>query len=420
MTRHRRVLGAVVAAASLTLSACNLDPRTATLPGGVATGDDGYSVTAVFAGADNLVPNSEVQYQNVRIGTVRSIDLDHSTWHALVHISLLKSVSLPSNVEVSIGQKSLLGAEFVQISTPNDARGKLASNSMIPIGQTQQYPQTEDVLAAVSLLLNNGGLAQLHTITTEVNKALDGRVGTARDLLHRLSGFVGGLNQQKQELLDATASLNRLAGELATHRDIVARALTHITPAVALLNHDKTKLTTALGALDRLGKVATTILNRDKAPLATDLALVKPLLAKLAEAGTAIPKSLPLLVSFPFPITTLFKAVKGDYMNLFELLDLSVSSIRRDFLAQLPLVGQPTRDTVIQARNPLTAPLGTKQSTKNGGPAPTPTPPVSIPHPSISVPVPLPTGSLLPGGSKKSPGPGKSSCSVVQVIVGGC
>ena len=92
MIRPRRVLAAVLAAASLTLSACNLDPRTATLPGGVATGDDGYSVTAVFAGADNLVPNSEVQYQNVRIGTVRSIDLDHTTWHALVRISLLKSV----------------------------------------------------------------------------------------------------------------------------------------------------------------------------------------------------------------------------------------------------------------------------------------------------------------------------------------
>lgn len=417
--RRRPALAAILTAVSLTLSACNLDPRTATLPGGVATGDDGYTVTAVFAGADNLVPNSEVQYQNVRIGTVRSIDLDHTTWHALVRISLLKSVHLPADVEVSIGQKSLLGAEFVQISTPTDAHGTLTANTVIPLRQTQQYPQTEDVLAAVSLLLNNGGLAQLHTITTEVNKALDGRIGTARDVLHRLTTFVGGLDQQKQELLDATASLNRLAAELADHRDTVARALTHITPAVAALNHDKTKLTTALAALDRLGRVATTALNRDRGPIASDLALVRPLLTKLAEAGMAIPKSLPLLVSFPFPITTLDKAVKGDYMNLFELLDLSVSSIQRDFLAQLPVVGQPTRDTVIQARNPLTAPLGPNQSTnKNGGPAPTPVLPV--PHPSISVPVPVPSG-VLPGHHPKSPTPAStSSCPILVAVVGGC
>ena len=95
----------------------------------------------------------------------------------------------------------------------------------------------------------------------------------------------------------------------------------------------------------------------------------------------------------------------------------------RDFLAQLPVVGRPTRDTVIQARNPLTAPLGPKQSTnKNGGPAPTPTLPV--PHPGTSLPVPLPSGSLLPGRRSKSPAPGRSagrsSCSVVDVVLGGC
>lgn len=424
MIGRRRVLAAALATVSLTLAACNLDPRTATLPGGVATGNDGYTVTAVFAGADNLVPNAEVQYQNVRIGTVRSIQLDHAHWHALVRISLLKSVPLPADVHVSIGQKSLLGAEYVQMDAPvgNQAVGRLADNATIPLGRTQQYPQTEDVLSAVSLLLNNGGLAQLKTITTEVNHALDGRVTTARDLLHRLSDLTGGLNQQKQQLLDATASLNRLAAQLAHHRDIVARALTHITPAVALLNHDKTELTTALAALDQLGKVATVILDRNRGPLASDLALLKPVLAKLAEAGPAIPKSLPILVSFPFPITTLFRAVKGDYMNLFELLDLSISSIRRDFLSTLPIVGQPNRDTVIQARNPLTAPLGPKQSTKNGGPAPTPTVPTgsvpSVPVPSVSVP-----GGTLPGRASRPsgrPSSSTSSCSVLDSVLGGC
>jgi phospholipid/cholesterol/gamma-HCH transport system substrate-binding protein len=416
---RRATAFAAVALVATSLSACNLDPRTATLPGGVATGDDGYTVTAVFSGADNLVPNSEVQYQNVRIGTVRSIELDHQTWHALVKISLLKSVELPADVHASIGQKSLLGAEFVQITTPTSSQGAghLEGNDVIPLRRTQKYPETEDVLAAVSLLFNNGGLAELKTITTEVNRALDRRVGTARDLLHRLSTFVGGLNDQKQELLDATASLDRLAGQLARHGDIVARALTHITPAVSILNHDKTKLTTALAALDRLGVVATRILDQNRGPLATNLALLKPVLAKLAEAGSAIPKSLPLLVSFPFPITTLFKAVKGDYMNLFEMLDLSISSIRRDFLAQLPVVGRPTRDTVIQARNPITAPLGPGVSTRNGGPAPTPK--VSPTLPSAPT-VPLPSTSLLPGGTSHTPAPKSSSCALLDPVLGGC
>ena len=110
--------------------------------------------------------------------------------------------------------------------------------------------------------------------------------------------------------------------------------------------------------MNRLGIVATKVINADRGGLATNLALLRPTLTKLAEAGKAIPASLPLLVSFPFPITTLFKAVKGDYMNLFETLDISVSSIRRDFLGQLQKVGSSSGDTVLQAHNPFTAPLG--------------------------------------------------------------
>ena len=39
------------------------------------------------------------------------------------------------------------------------------------------------MLGALSLLLNGGGVAQLKTITTELNKALEGREGSARSVL---------------------------------------------------------------------------------------------------------------------------------------------------------------------------------------------------------------------------------------------
>ena len=224
------------------------------------------------------------------------------------------------------------------------------------------------MLAAVSLLLNNGGLSQLRTITTELNKALNGREQVARDVLSQLATFATRLNNQKAKLIDATEALNRLSGQLAADRDTVARALTHITPAVTTLNHDRTRLTGALVALKRLGVVASRALDDNRAALATNLALLKPTLTKLAETGKAIPDSLPLLVSFPFPITTLFKAIKGDYMNLFETLDISLGSIQRDYLGSVvPTKGSGggsglpiplPLSTIQQAKNPLTAPLG--------------------------------------------------------------
>ena len=96
MTARRRCVAVAVATlACLALTSCNLDPRTATLPGGTGTGDDGFTVTALFTSADNLVPNSEVQYNDVRVGTVRQIDLDRKTWQARVKFSVGKNVPDP-------------------------------------------------------------------------------------------------------------------------------------------------------------------------------------------------------------------------------------------------------------------------------------------------------------------------------------
>ena len=356
MSGRRRALVLAVLTVFAT-AGCNLDPRTATLPGGTATGADGYTVTAIFSSANNLVPNSEVQYKDVRIGTIRSIKLDRHTWRAVVTMSVKKSVPLPANVRASVGQKSLLGAEFVQLDRPAVPVGRLAHHDVIPLARTSRYPETEEVLSAVSLLLNDGGLAQLKTITSEVNQALAGHEDTARDVLAQLSTFVSKLDGQKQQLIDSVAALNRLAAQLADDRDTVTRALTHITPAVATLNREKTSLTRALAAMNRLSVVTTQVLQRNRAGLTANLAQLRPVLTGLVAAGKALPDSLPLFVSFPFPITTLDNAVKGDYMNLFVTVDLSLQSLQDDFLKQIPILGSLPLSTIGQAKNPLTAPL---------------------------------------------------------------
>lgn len=400
-TRSRQSVLAAVCAVTVLASACDLNPRTATLPGGVATGSDGYTVTARFTDVDNLVDNAEVLYRDVRIGTVRSIDADPATWQAKVRLSLEKKLRLPSNVTATIGQKSLLGAEYVQIDDPAaPAATSLADGDAIPIARTAQYPATEDVLAATSMLLNYGGLSQINTITTQLNAALRGRTGVARDLITQLSTFVGRLNDQRGNLVDAIDRLNDLGAQLADNRDTVAKALTQITPAVATLNSDRSDLTTALAALDKLSTVATGVIARNKQGLATDLALLRPAVTKLAEAGSAVPRSLPLLATFPFPVSTIDRAVRGDYMNVYVTLDLTTPTVSRDFgldakdssLAENSATLQEILNTVLGSGNPLTIPLRNLPAAK-------------------SSPAPTKPGAAGPGGTTATPPAGSSSTS---------
>src|SRR6266545_4732572 len=139
-------LAPVCVAASLVTSGCAIQPNDNTLPGQTAVGADGYTVTVHFDQIENLVPNSTVQKDNVVIGTVTSIDTED--WEAVVRLRLLRDTQLPKGAVFSIGQKTLLGAQYVDVTAPEPSPGHggaavLRNGDVVPVEQTGTYPATE-------------------------------------------------------------------------------------------------------------------------------------------------------------------------------------------------------------------------------------------------------------------------------------
>ena len=172
------------------------------------------------------MPNSPVRVGDLNVGSVRSVTLDG--YQPVVSVRLERKVNLPENAVAKIGQTSLLGAKHVELAAPttDEPIGRLgADGDTIGIERASAYPSTEEVLAATSALLNGGGLAQIRTITTEVNKILVGREGTVRSLLRETETFARGLDAQKQSIVDAITSMDRLAARFRAGNKTVADAL---------------------------------------------------------------------------------------------------------------------------------------------------------------------------------------------------
>ncbi len=72
----------------------------------------------------------------------------------------------------------------------------------------------EEVFGSLSLLLNGGGVAQIKTIATELNKALKGNEPEIRSLLTNLDHLVGALDARKGDITTALDGLNRLSATL--------------------------------------------------------------------------------------------------------------------------------------------------------------------------------------------------------------
>ncbi|MFE0451902.1 MCE family protein [Streptomyces sp. NPDC058914] len=315
------------AAGALLLSGCQINGwYDVPLPGGAAADGDAYRVTVEFRDVLDLVPQSAVKVDGVTVGAVEKVELDG--WHARVRLRIADSVKLPGNAVAELRQTSVLGEKYVALVAPLDTApvGRLGDGDRIPLARSGRNPEIEEVLSALSALLNGGGVAQLKTITVELNKALAGRENRVKGLLKELNTFLGGLNGQRKEIVRALQGIDRLAKRLNKEKKTIAVAVDTLPPALKVLADQRRDLTRMLTALSDLGKTGTKVVNASHDDTVANLKALRPILEQLNKAGADLPNSLELLTTYPFPRNAV-DAVKGDYVNLAVTADLDLSSI---------------------------------------------------------------------------------------------
>jgi phospholipid/cholesterol/gamma-HCH transport system substrate-binding protein len=228
------------------------------------------------------------------------------------------SVRLPGNAIAEIEQSSLLGEQFVALSVPPGIAptGRLTNDALIPVVRTTSNATVEQVLGALSLLLNGGGIDQLHTITTELNKALSGNEPEIRSVIGELHTFLANLDSNKGAIETALDGLKNLSVTLAARDKQIGHVLDRLTPGLKVLADQRSQLVAMLTSLHKLTAVAVATINASEASLVTDLNELAPILASLADAGANLPNALQVLLTYPFTNQVL-NDVKGDYLNAF-------------------------------------------------------------------------------------------------------
>ncbi|MFC9327634.1 MCE family protein [Kitasatospora sp. NPDC057015] len=334
----KRATAAAALAALLALAGCSpslTGAQDLPLPGGADLGAHPYEIRAHFANALSLVPQSAVKVDDVAVGRVTGITLAPDDWSAVVTMRINGDVRLPAGAYAQLQQSSLLGEKYVQLTRPPDRAGtdqgpaagpggedRLVDGSVIPVERTNRSAEAEEVFGALSMLLNGGGINQLRTITVELNRALAGNETQARSLLTQVDTLVTRLDAHKQDITDALDGIDRLSATLAARSGQIGAVLTELSPGLKVLEEQRGALVTMLRSLDTLSGTAVDTVNRSKDDMVADLRALAPTLQRLADAGTSLPDSLQVLVTYPFTDEVL-RGVKGDYLNAY--LDLTAA-----------------------------------------------------------------------------------------------
>ncbi|OCB45302.1 mammalian cell entry protein [Mycobacterium vulneris] len=412
--RHSVGVGAAVSAATvLTLSGCAFNGvNSLPLPGTVGHGPGATVYHVEIANVGTLESNSPVMMNDVVVGSVGAMTLRDQ--HADVEVRLQGGANVPANVVATVGQTSLLGSQHLALDPPpgQPPVGHIAPGSTIALNQSSTYPSTEQTLSSLSAVVNGGGLGQVGDIVHNFNAALSGRQDAIRDLITRLDKFVGVLDCQRGDLIASIDALNRLAGTFSGQHEVITETLRTLPSALDVLLAEKPRIITALDKLRAFSNTATTLINDTQNDLVKNLQSLQPTIRALADAGPGIIDGLMYATVFPYGQNVIDRGLKGDYMNLFAVADLTVPRLKRglflgtrwgvDGAVLAPAPGDPGYDWYY-TNNPLGAPLAVPpEGTELAPPPPPAGPPVILPGgpvpPAAAPPSTTPLGAPPPNG----------------------
>ncbi len=103
------VIGAMViiaAAGFLAFSYTTADIRAVT----------GYNVVARFDSAEGLRPGADVKMSGIRVGQIKSMELEKESYFAVVAMEIDEAVQLPDDSSAEIISESLLGGRYLSLT----------------------------------------------------------------------------------------------------------------------------------------------------------------------------------------------------------------------------------------------------------------------------------------------------------------
>ena len=334
MTSVRRLgrRGFVLGVTAMVLTSCGWK-GVANLPLPIGPGSEKGSQTFYVQIPDTLAlnTNSRVRVADVFVGTVRKIEL--KDWVPTLTLKVDPGIDLPANATAKIGQSSILGTQHVELAAPpNPSPQPLKDGATIPISRSSSFPTVERTLASVATVLRGGGIPNLDVIQTEVNNLLTGNAEQIREFLNKLDVFTAELNNQRDDIARAIESSNKLFSYVATRNSTIDQLLVDLPPLVEYLAGARDRVSEAVIALGRFGKVTGDSLSAAQADLQTNLTQLQRPLKQIGRSSPYFLDAMRLIITNPYPLDNIPKVMRGDYLNLSLNVDLTLSSIDNGLL----------------------------------------------------------------------------------------
>lgn len=250
-----------------------------------------YEVHAMFADVLNLPAEAQVREGVATIGQVSAISAHD--FAADVTLQIERGVRLPAGSRAEVQFDDPLGNEYIEVVPPaHPGASSLGNGAVLTEADTSAAPTVADTLAALSTVLNGGGINQLHTIVSQLNLTLNGNQPRIRDLMAKVQETFGSLAAHRRDIDAALQALAVMSKQLEAGQPQIIAGIDALAPATQVLSSENAQLRDLLDGVNRLTSVADQILDTSSRATIDDIERLLPVVHELVgvddELGPAL------------------------------------------------------------------------------------------------------------------------------------
>jgi phospholipid/cholesterol/gamma-HCH transport system substrate-binding protein len=312
------MVGVVVMA--MVLSSCGLSlqqlPKIGDLSGPY------YSIDAQFSNVLNLPSNAQVREGAVVIGQAGTISV--RDYLAQVQLKIKERYQLPVGTTAEVRFDNPLGEEYVLLTPPAHPTGtNMSAGTLIVEADTSTAPSVEDTFAALSTVLNGGGIAQLGTIIHELNLTFAGNQPQIRSLLNEINVAVTSLAQGSGAVDAALSAIGGLFQQLNRGNGTIVTGIDTIGPAIKILADENGQFGQLLNGLDQLGAIGNAVVAQSGQNSVTAVRDLQPVVDQLVGVEQQLGPDLTDLQQFEAETP---KVAPGNYLQVSVTANVNLNS----------------------------------------------------------------------------------------------
>lgn len=269
---------------------------------------------AVFSDATGVTEGDDVRVAGVKVGTVQGIDIVDDI-RAEVVFDVDTDVRLDGATNATIRYRNLLGQRYLSLTQEGESSDEMGEGDAIPVSRTQPSLDLTDLFNGFKPLFEALSPDDVNKLSFEIVQVFQGEAGTVESLLASTASLTSTLADRDEVIGDLLDNLDYVLDHIADRDRQLTRLIDSFRTLVGGLKEDRNEILDSLDSISDLAVQTAGLADDIREPLVRDIKELRKVAGNLNRGRAEIDRTLQVL---PIKLNKIGRtATYGSWFNFY-------------------------------------------------------------------------------------------------------